>query len=324
MKSGWYFFIWIVLAGQTPAALAQWYSNELPGSEFDGSAFVFEEIADDIYQARGTGNLLVGSNAAIIVNENDVLVIDSQISPAAAAALARELRSITSKPIKYVINTHFHFDHAHGNQVYPPDVQIIGHEFTYEMLATGRSVGRTYERFDDWIASEPGGVEGQQGLIPTPPNTTLADRMTLYRDGREIQLLFFGRGHTGGDVVVYLPEEKILFPGDLLLEGIPFMGDAYPSDWIETLERLSRLDFSVVVPGHGRPFTDRARVGHLQTLLFNLWERTGQACDQGISAELAAKQMDISDHSQAYSTLTGPGVPIAAVERMYELIGCGP
>ena len=316
-------FVSIVLAVQTPTALAQWYSDEVPGSAYEGPAFYFEEVAEDIYQARGTGNLLVGSNAAIIVNENDVIVIDSHISPAAAAALARELPSITSKPISYVINTHFHFDHAHGNQVYPPDVQIIGHEYTYEMLATGGSVGRTYEHFKPWISSQPGGAEGQQGLVPTPPNTTMTDRMTLFRDGREIQILFFGRGHTGGDIVIYLPEEKILFTGDLLLEGIPFMGDAFPSDWIETLERLSSLDFNVVVPGHGRPFTDQARIGHLQNLLSDLWQRTKQSCDQGMSSELAANQIDISNHSQVYSTLVGPGVPIEAVERIYELTGCG-
>jgi cyclase len=316
-------FVSIVLALQAPAALAQWYSIDLPGMEFDGSAFQFEEVAEDIYQAQGTGNLLVGSNAAIIVNENDVIVIDSHISPAAAVALARQLPSITTKPIRYVINTHFHFDHAHGNQVYPPEVQIIGHEFTYEMLATGESIGRTYEHFKDWISSQPGGAQGQQGLIPTPPNMTMADRMTLFRDGREIQLLFFGRGHTGGDIVVYLPQEKILFTGDLLLESIPFMGDAYPSDWIETLEGLSQLDFNVVVPGHGRPFADRARIGHLQSLLTDLWQRAKQSCDQGMSAELAAEKIDISNHSEAYSTLTGPGVPIEAVERVYELTGCG-
>ena len=313
----------IVFALPTSTSLAQWYAGEFPGSDFEGPAFYFEEIAEDIYQARGEGNLMVGSNAAVIVNETDVLVIDSHISPAAAAALARELTSITDKPIKYVVNTHFHFDHAHGNQVYPADVQIIGHEFTYEMLASGGSIGRTYERFQDWIASEPGGNEGQQGLIPTPPNMTFADRMTLLRGSREIQLLFFGRGHTGGDVVVYLPQEKVLFTGDLLLEEIPYMGDADRNDWVETLETLSQLDFDIVVPGHGRPFTDRARIDHLQSLISDLWQNTNQACEQGMSAPIAAEQIDVSNNSNAYPVLAGPGVPIETVERVYELIECG-
>lgn len=313
-----------LLAGQMPPALAQWDARNYPGSNFDGPAFVFEEVAADIYQARGTGNLLVGSNTAIIVNDDDVVVIDSSISPAAATALARELKTITDKPIRYVINTHFHFDHAHGNQVYPADVQIIGHEFTHEMLLNGGSIGRTYGRFTDWMASEPGGAEGQEGLIPTPPNMTLTDKLTLYRGAREIQLLFFGRGHTGGDVVVYLPAEKILFSGDLLLESMPFMGDGFPTDWIDTLERLKALEFDTVVPGHGRPFSDRERIGHLQSLLAQLWEKTGESCKQGLSAEQAAAQIDLSDHTTGYPQISGPGVPIVTVERIYELRGCEP
>ena len=123
--------IFALLIFQLPVALAQWDVRNYPGSNFDGPAFVFEEVAPDIYQARGAENLMVGSNAAIIVNDDGVVVIDSNISPVAAAALAEELKAITDKPIKYVINTHFQFDHAHGNQIYPAAVQIIGHEFTY-------------------------------------------------------------------------------------------------------------------------------------------------------------------------------------------------
>jgi glyoxylase-like metal-dependent hydrolase (beta-lactamase superfamily II) len=287
-------------------------------------AFVFEEIATDIYQARGTGNLMVGSNTAIIVNDDGVVVIDSSISPAAAAALAEELQAITDKPIRYVINTHFHFDHVHGNQVYPSDVQIIGHEFTYDMLENGESVGRSYNRFADWFASVPGGPEGQKGLIPTPPNMTLSDSLTLHAGSREIQLLYFGRGHTGGDVVVYLPAEKVLIAGDLLLESMPYMGDGFPTDWIDTLEKLKALEFDTVVPGHGRPFSDPERIGRLQGLLADLWEKTGESCNESLSAEQAAARIDLTDHTTAYPEITGPGVPIATVERIYELRGCGP
>ena len=311
-------------ACQAPAALAQWDARNYPGSNFDGPAFVFEEIAADIYQARGTGNLMVGSNAAIIVNEDDVIVIDSHISPVAAVALAQELTSITDKPIRYVINTHFHFDHAHGNQVYPADVQIIGHEFTYEMLVNGSSMGRTYDRFADWLASTQGGLEGQEGLIPTPPNTTLSESLTLYRGSREIQLLYFGRGHTGGDVVVYLPAEKVLITGDLLLESVPFMGDGFPVDWIETLEKLKALEFDVVVPGHGRPFSDRERIDRLQSLLADLWDKAGDSCNENLSAEQAAAQIDLTDHTTGYPSITGAGAPIATVERIYELRDCEP
>ena len=134
--------------------------------------------------------------------------------------------------------------------------------------------------------------------------------------------MYFGRGHTGGDVVIYLPAEKILFTGDLLVEGMPYMGDGFLSDWIQTLEKLNSLDVAIVVPGHGRPFSDPERIAHLQSLLADLWEKAGAACKEKLSAEQAAEQIDVTDHKAAYPQISGPGVPIAAVERVYELRGC--
>ena len=294
-----------------------------PGSDFEGPAFEFQQVREDVYQARGTGNVAVGSNAAVIVNDDDVLLVDSHISPAAAAALMDELEAITTRPVRYVVNTHFHFDHAHGNQIYGPDVEIIGHEFTREMLVGGESVGRTYQGFQEAMGSQPGYVEGQEGLVPTPPNTTLSERLTLFRGGREIRLMFFGRGHTGGDVVVHLPEERVLVTGDLLLEGLPFMGDGFPADWVDTLEELKALDFDVIVPGHGAPFSDRGRIDALQSYLRDLWQRVGDAHASGLTAEEAAERVDMSDHASDYPSITGPGVPPTAVTRIYELLDAG-
>ena len=109
------------------------------GAVYEGEAFTFHEIQPGIYHAVGTGNLSVGCNGSVFVNENDVLLVDSHITPAAAWALLKELKNITDKPVRYVVNTHFHFDHAHGNQVFPEDVEIIGHEFTREKLVAGAS-----------------------------------------------------------------------------------------------------------------------------------------------------------------------------------------
>ena len=296
-------------------------SVAVPGSDFEGAAFEFEQVMDGVYQARGTGNVAVGSNAAVIINEDDVLLVDSHISPAAASALLSELAAITDKPVRYVVNTHFHFDHAHGNQIYPAAVEVIGHEFTREMLANGESVGRTYQGFQEAMAGQPGYVEGQEGLVPTPPTTTLSERMTLHRGGREIRLLFFGRGHTGGDVVVHLPEERALITGDLLLPSVPFMGDGFPVDWVETLEELKVLSVDVVIPGHGAPFSDLGRIDALQSYLRDLWVRTSEARAAGLTPAEAAEQIDMSDHANDYPSITGPGVPLTAVNRMYELMG---
>src|SRR6185295_18527217 len=156
--------------------------------------------------------------------------VDDHVSPAAAWVLLDEIKSLTTKPVRTVINTHFHFDHAHGNQVFGKDVDIIGHEFTREMLLKGNpllmplykgyveGLPRQIEDLRQRVAAEPdatrkaalqGQLESaennrasQAELRPTPPNVTLRTQLTLYRGDREIQIRFLGRAHTAGDVVV--------------------------------------------------------------------------------------------------------------------------
>ena len=109
-------------AEQTP-------SSRPPGTNYKGPAFTFNKITDGVYHAVGTGSLVVMSNATIIEGDRDVLVVDSHVSPGGAWALQEELKAITPKPIRWVVNSHYHFDHSHGNQIYGPEVEIIGHEF---------------------------------------------------------------------------------------------------------------------------------------------------------------------------------------------------
>ena len=318
-----------------------------PGSAYEPPAFEFEQVLPGIYHARGTGSLSVGSHGAVIVNDNDVLVVDSHISPAAATALLRDIEtSITDKPVRYVVNTHYHFDHAHGNQIYPPEVHVIGHEATREMLLNGGSVGRSYELFVGSLPNQIAAAEerlanaaedqrpglearvaylrnylaGQEGLEPTGPNTTLSERMTLFRGDREIRLLFFGRGHTGGDVVVHLPQERVIVTGDLLVPGLPFMGDGYLAEWIETLEHLNDLEFDWVLPGHGAPFQERERISYLQDYMRDLLERATLLHSQGRSYEEAAAEIDMTDHADHYPDVTEPGVPVLTVLRIFELL----
>lgn len=321
-------------------------TGQVSGTDYDGPAFEFEEVLPGIYHARGTGAVAVGSHGAVIVNEDDVLVVDSHISPAAATAIVDEIKAFTDKPVRYVVNTHFHFDHAHGNQIYGPDVHVIGHEFTREELENGGSVGRSYELFIgslpqqitqmeaqlEEIETEPERTElqnrlaymrnyqaGQDGLVPMGPNTTLSERMTLFRGDREIQILFFGRGHTGGDVVVYLPQERVVATGDLMVPGLPFMGDGYLDEWVETLEALKSLDFEWVLPGHGNPFNDRSRIDQLQAYMTDLYARAVALHATGVTPQEAAAQLDMTDHSENYPAV-GPGVPELTMVRLFELL----
>ncbi len=318
-----------------------------PGSDYEGQAFTFHKVVDGIYHAVGTGGLAVGCNGAVVVNENDVLIVDSHMTPAAAWALREELKEITDKPIRYVVNTHFHFDHAHGNQVFGPEVEIIAHSFTRQKLASGESrKGRAWESFvlptpgriaeaEEELESLEGDEHQQlaeriagmksywaatQSVVPTAPTLTLDQRMVLHRGGREIQLLFSGRGHTGGDVVVFLPAERVLITGDLLTEGIPYMGDSFPVDWVETLEAVKALDFEHVLPGHGKVFRGKAKLSHLQEYLRDLWIEAAKARGRGLSAEQAAREIDLGHHADHFPDIEGPGVSDHAVARIFELM----
>jgi cyclase len=320
-----------------------------PGSDHEAPAFNFHQVRDDVYLAIPTGNIAALSNAAVIINEEDVLLVDSHVSPAAAYALLGELKRITDKPVRYVVNTHYHFDHAHGNQIYPSTVEVIGHEFTHRMLAAGASnVGRTYDRF---IGSLPAQIEAlraqrdtttapdarealerrlrvqenyriaTEAVRPTPPTLTMNERMTLHRGGREIRLEFFGRGHTGGDIVVFLPAERLIATGDLLLgSGVPYMGDAFVPDWIETLEKIKELEFDVVLPGHGAAFENRERIDHLQAYFADFWVQVSALHAAGVPEREAAGRMDMRQHAVNYPAIRSLGVDIESVQAAYEVL----
>ena len=320
-----------------------------PGSEHTPPAFTFHKIRDDLYHAVGTGSMSVGANAAVLINEADVLLVDSHVSPAAATVLLDELKAVTNKPVRYVVNMHFHFDHTHGNQIYPAGVEIIGHEQTREALASGASQrGRGYDRFVNTLPQQIAALRAQldtatvaatradlerririqenyraatAAVRPVPPNVAFDSRLTLYRGGREIRLMFFGRGHTTGDIVVFLPRERVLITGDLLTAGLSYMGDAFVPDWIETLERLKRLEFDTILPGHGQPITQRQRIDHFQAYLTDFWGKVVALHRAGVSAEDAAQRIDMRSHATNYPTIRAPGVDIDGVRRAYEVLG---
>ena len=336
------------MVGYWSPGFGQEQTNEPPaGTLHDGSAFRFERITDDIYHVRGAGTMSVGSNSVVIINEEDVLLVDSNSTPAAAWVLREELRAITTKPVKYVVNTHFHFDHAHGNQIWGPDVELIGHEFTREALSDAEAIfaSRTYQGFTGNVPSRIDGlrarIDAEQDPVartrlesqlqvqesyrdalaevnPTPPRITLDRKMTLFWGGREIQLMFLGRGHTGGDLVVYLPEEQVLCSGDLLVENLVYMGDGYVDEWADTLDELRSFDYDRILPGHGASFTGTQKIDNFQDYLRDFWTKATALRSQGLSAEQAAERIDMTNHRANYGNLRGPGVDVREMLRAYE------
>ena len=318
----------------------------------DGSpSHRFEQLADGVYFAIGTGSMTVMSNSLVIINDDHVMLVDTSVTPAAARGLVAGIKTLTDKPIKYVFNSHYHYDHAHGNQIFGDDVEIIGHQFIRDMLLSDVLDQRTSRTSTEAI---PGQIEGLKTSIrettdaaerqrlesqlrireahwvalkevrPTPPNVTFSDTMTLVKGGREVQLHFVGRGHTGGDTIVFLPEERIVFTGDFF-EGRPgagvvaYMGDGYVEEWPASLERLKALDFDIMVPGHGEPFREREQIDHFQAYLRDLFTQVTALHARGLSAEDAAGHVDLSAHRTHYGQ-RAERTDARTVLRMYELL----
>ncbi|MCI0723860.1 MAG: MBL fold metallo-hydrolase, partial [Acidobacteria bacterium] len=220
-------------------------------------------------------------NAGVIINEDDVLIVDSHSKPSAAKALLKQISKVTRNPVRYVVNTHFHYDHARGNQAffssYPHEVTLISSVQTRKDLI-GIEMSRLKKEVADLpgiiakleqdVSSESDGKKKQElaatlgqarayhrelkSVEIVLPGLTFDRSMVLHKKDREIVLLFLGRGHTGGDIVVYLPRERVLATGDLVTAWVPGMNDGYPNEWIDTLGEISKLGIESVIVGHGK------------------------------------------------------------------------
>jgi len=250
----------------------------------DKDLFELKQVADGVYAAIAAPRYKVNSNAAVILTNDGVVVVDSHSKPSAAQALYREIQGITKQPMRKVINTHFHWDHWQGNQVYAaasPNLEIITSERTKDNLTKPdagvgglsyvekqlAAVPKEIEKLKNDIqqASNPeqkarleanlqqaeAYLEELKHLKPALPTRTVASSVTLNEQGREIQVLVLGRAHTDGDVFIYLPREKVVATGDALIDWMPFLGDGYPEEWVETLTTLEKFDFTHIIPGHG-------------------------------------------------------------------------
>jgi glyoxylase-like metal-dependent hydrolase (beta-lactamase superfamily II) len=154
-------------------------------------------------------------------------------------------------------------------------------------------------------------------IKPTPPNVTYSSKMVLHKGSREIQVLFLGRGHTGGDTVVFLPRERIVCTGDLMESRLAYMGDAFFDEWVTTLGALKNLDFGLVLPGHGAPFGDKGLITAFQSYLSDITTKIAGLRAQGLTADQAASRVDLTNHAKDFPQITGPGADARGVRRIY-------
>ena len=227
------------------------------------------------------------TNAGIIVGDDSVLIIDSLRVPSFSRDLIKDVKDITDKPIQFVIDTHSHWDHSWGNEEFP-DATIIGHKNCYaEMIDV--------EWNEQWrkkvtSSNDPWSEEGNIVNI-TPPNMTFETSMQLYFGGRELDLKYFGRAHTSGDIYIHLPKEKIVFTGDVAQDGgVPYLGDCYPVDWPDTDNKLAALPIERFMSGHG-PIGDHKALEGARDFIHNLVDSVKSAIADGQNSVQATESV---------------------------------
>lgn len=208
----------------------------------NGARTEIVEVARGVYARLHDGL----TNAGIIVGDDSVLVIDSLRVPSFARELRADVRRITDKPVRYLVDTHGHWDHAFGNEEFT-DAIIVGH------VNCRRELEEYGEAWRDGVVARNNQWSGEIKTVRiTPPDLTFDRRLELHFGGRRVDLVYLGRAHTSGDIFVHLPEDRLLFTGDVAQDGgVPYMLDGHMRDWVETDTRLLDLPFERFVSGHG-------------------------------------------------------------------------
>jgi len=203
----------------------------------------FDKLSEHAYAYTAEGD----PNTGIVVGDDVVMVIDTQATPVMAQDVIRRIREITDQPIKYVVLSHYHAVRVLGASAYAPE-HVIASRDTYDLIAERgeADMKSEIERFPRLFRA----VESVPGL--TWPTLVFERRLTLWLGKLQVEIMQLGRGHTKGDTVVWLPQEKILFSGDLVEYGAtPYTGDAYLSEWPATLDAIAALKPAKLVPGRG-------------------------------------------------------------------------
>ena len=255
----------------------------------------FVEVRDGIWMAHRPDPYRppAHGNVTIIVNDQDVVVVDAGSSPRAARHIIAKIRELTDRPVSTLINTHGHEDHVLGNQVFVevyPEMEIVARAGTRDYLESGPVQGRVRafsrnmsnqqeagereaarvgrrglngdrlvaEHLRDYYQQDIYAVRNEyRNVRVTPPTRIFEGRMVLERGARTIELLDLGFGTAGSDVVVYLPNERLVIAGDIVTHPIPYGFSRLQTAWLDTLRRLVELDFEDLIPGHGEELLDK-------------------------------------------------------------------
>jgi glyoxylase-like metal-dependent hydrolase (beta-lactamase superfamily II) len=242
------------------------------------------EVAHGVYAWIGPEGR---TNAAFITWDDGVLVVDSLYGPNLSPELIDQIRSVTDRPVQYVIDTHEHFDHCFGNQYFEPAV-FVGHENCRRHLVEESDFQRDFA-----MTFRQEYADHFRGVRIIPPVVTFSDTMALHPGGRAVELHYLGRAHTAGDTVVWLPAEQVMIAGDIFVNGrAGFARDGYPRSWVAALARLEQFPARVFVPGHG-DLGSTLDVATFRTWMDGCVREIAAAHAEGMSLERAQQELKI-------------------------------
>jgi glyoxylase-like metal-dependent hydrolase (beta-lactamase superfamily II) len=270
---------------------------------FGGAAFAQEgltKIADNVYSYVGVKDASparsFAANAGIVIGRDGILVVDTLISAKEAQRFLADIRKVSDKPIKYVVNTHTHLDHAFGNCVFEKaGAVIISHDADRGLLervgaSTLKNIGNYGLKPEDMAGTE-----------IAYPKLTFSERLTLDLGGETVELIRVAPSHTEGSLIVYLPAKKLMFSGDVLFTDFhPFLADGDIPGWTRTLDALLAMDVERIVPGHG-PLSTKKDLGEMKEylLLFDAKARELSAGSRDAGAIAAELKKTLPKRSMA-------------------------
>jgi glyoxylase-like metal-dependent hydrolase (beta-lactamase superfamily II) len=304
-------------------------AKALPAMPSDFANWKTEQVAPGIYAFIAPDGVtpLVSGNSTVIIGDSAVAVVDAGQFPSVARAQIAALRKLTNKPVRYLINSHWHPDHWVGNAEYAkafPGIAIISTRVTRELAIT-KALPFMQRKYRDQTAelvrqrlasgkhadSTPVTPQEAQyyryavtqleelsaeldGFTPVPPNVLFSDTLTLLLGGREVRVMWLGRANTGGDAITYVPDAKVLITGDLVVHPYSYAIGSFIGEWIETMKKLEAIDATVIIPGHGAVEHDKSYLMLVSKGLMQLQTQASALQKQGLSLADARKKADFS------------------------------
>jgi len=252
----------------------------------------FEEIGEGLYAFTAEGD----PNSGVIIGDESVMIVEAQATPRLASKVIEKVRSVTDKPISHVVLTHYHAVRVLGASAFGAEQIIMGE------TARSMVVERGQEDWDSEFQRFPRLFEGHESIPGlTYPTTTFSDDMTVYLGNRQVNLMHLGRAHTAGDIVIHVPDQNVLFTGDIVeYHSACYCGDGHYNEWGQTLDNIASFDVDAIAPGRGdalvgkdmveaaientRDFVDTtykaaARVAARNGSLKEAWDAVREACD---------------------------------------------